>query len=395
MKNISVLGSTGSIGKQTLDVIRAKGNRLKAYALCADSNAALLAEQANEFMPKVVGIANGEKYSELKEKLSYSPEIIVGKNAACDCGGLDEVDLVINAVSGVAGFEAIALARWKRKLIASANKESLIYLKSILTNPQPLIHWPCGDLAILPIDSEQSAIFQLIEGDPDIENNMLDRNKIESIILTASGGPFYNMPIEKMCDITVEDALKHPTWNMGKKITIDSATLFNKGLEILEAACLFGLKHDKIEVVIHPQSVVHSMVRFTDGNVKALMSVPDMRGAIQYALTYPRRRRRIIDRLDFSNLNLSFSAPDCEKFPAIRLAYDALREGRILPIVYTAANEAAVELFVKNQTGFLDISKRVEYAMNKTYTCKSMTIDAIMNIDRLARIYATEWRDSV
>ena len=394
MKNIAVLGSTGSIGRQTLDVIRQSDEeQFSVFALCADSNAELLAEQANEFKPSIVGIAHANKYQELKDRLNYSPDIVVGDNAANLCGGHEKVDLVVNAVSGVAGFKAVSLALYKGKIIASANKESIIYLHSLRnaleSGTSPMIT-ANDSLKIIPIDSEQSAIFQLIEGDPE-NNSIFDRSSIENIILTASGGPFYNTPIEDMKHITVNDALKHPTWSMGKKITIDSATLFNKGLEILEAAALFGLGADKIEVVIHPQSVVHSMVRFVDGNVKALLSVPDMRGAIQYALTYPKRRKRIIDRLDFSNLNLSFLAPDYKKFPALCLAYEALREGRVLPVVYTAANEKAVEMFVNGQTGFLDIAKRVEYAMGKSY-CNKISPDAIIEIDKLARAYAAEWK---
>lgn len=386
MKNIAVLGSTGSIGKQTLDVMRNLGQEFFVYALCADSNAALLGKQANEFMPKVVGIANEEKYLELKEKLNYNPEIIVGNEASTLCATIKEVDVVVNAVTGIAGFMPFVSAIEAGKTIAAANKESIVCADSLIKRDMPLIAPFENGARIIPIDSEQSAIFQCLENEAD---------EMESVILTASGGAFYNIPLEALQNVSIEDALKHPIWSMGKKITVDSATLFNKGLEILEAAYLFGLTAEKVEVVIHPQSVVHSMVRFTDGNVKALMSVPDMRGAIQYALTYPKRKKSVIEKLDFSDLSLSFSAPDCEKFPALRLAFDALRENKKLPTVYNAANEAAVEMFMKKQTGFLDISKRVEYAMSKTYACKDMTMDAIMDIDKLARIYATEWRDSL
>ena len=385
MKKISVLGATGSIGTQALDVIEKSGGAYSAYCICAGSNVKMLSEQANKYRPEVVGITDDTKANELSLALTYSPKIIAGRDAACICAGLSEADVVVNGISGMAGTLPLIAAVEAGKRIAAANKESIVCAHTLfdgmktcgtegLTHPFP------NGAHIIPVDSEQSAIFQCLE----------KSDNVKSLILTASGGAFRDLTADELENVTAEDALSHPTWSMGKNITIDSATLFNKGLEIMEAAFLFGISD--VEVLIHRQSIVHSMVRFRDGSIKAQLSVPDMRGAIQYAFSYPDREKSPIDELDLTQKPLTFEHPDTRKYPAIELAYEALKEGRVLPIVFNAANEVARERFIRGECKFTDIAKIVAYAMEKADTAFQVaSVSDIMETDRQARRYAAEF----
>lgn len=384
MKKIAVLGSTGSIGRQSLDVIKSSGGEFCASCICAGSDAEGLAAQANEFRPDVVGICDESRVKELKAALRYSPDIVAGHDAAALCAGQTDADTVVNGVSGIAGFLPLVAAVEAGKRIAAANKESIVCAHTLLENMRTcgsgglVSPFPNG-AQILPVDSEQSAIFQCIE----------KPENVKSLILTASGGAFRDLTYDELKYVTAEQALSHPTWSMGRNITIDSATLFNKGLEIMEAAFLFGT--DDVEVLIHKQSIVHSMVRFKDGSVKAQLSLPDMRGAIQYAFTYPDRVKSPVPDLDLTAQSLTFSHPDTKKYPAVELAYEALHEGRVLPVVYNAANETAREKFINGECGFTDIAKIVAYAMKKADTAMQYaTVGCIIEIDEMARRYARE-----
>lgn len=382
MKNISVLGSTGSIGTQALDCIRKSPDCFRAVCICANSNAKVLAEQANKFRPPLVGICDESKEKELVSALCYKPQVAAGKNAGEICAAYSEADIVVNGISGMSGTLPLLSAVKAGKRVAAANKESIVCAHTLLegmyhtemtgvTSPFP------NGAQIVPVDSEQSAIFQCLE----------QKDNVERLILTASGGAFRDYTKEQLLYVTAKDALSHPTWNMGKGITIDSATLFNKGLEIMEAAFLFGIRD--VEVLIHKQSIVHSMVKFLDGSIKAQLSVPDMRGAIQYAFTYPERQKSPVSELDLTAQDLTFSHPDTEKYPALLLAYDALSEGKVLPIVYNAANETARNAFLQGKCAFTDIAKIVAYAMKRADTAiQCSTIDDIINVDAEARLVA-------
>ena len=386
MKRISVLGSTGSIGRQALDVITHSGGEYKAVCICAGKNAKLLAQQANLYRPGLIGITDESAYRELISLLDYKPQVIAGEQSACICAQYENADIVVNGISGIAGFLPLVSAVEAGKRIAAANKESIVCAHALLEKMLPdgtrgLVQPFPNGAHIVPVDSEQSAIFQCLE----------PHKNVKSLILTASGGAFRDLSYEELQNVTAEQALSHPTWSMGKNITIDSATLFNKGLEIMEAAFLFGI--DDIEVLIHKQSIVHSMVRFYDGSVKAQLSVPDMRGAIQYAFTYPERRNCPIDDLDLTAQALTFTHPDTEKYPAITLAYEALSEGKVLPIVYNAANEVAREKFIKGECKFTDIAKIVAAAMKKANTAMQYSsVDDIITIDNKARADALSGR---
>ena len=378
-KSISVLGSTGSIGTQTLDVIRESNGLFRAECICAGKDVFTLSAQANEFRPSLVGIYDESKVPELRELLSYTPEIVSGKDAASLCAEYPMSHTVVNGVCGISGFLPLMSAIMSGKTVAAANKESIVCAHSILEkNDSGNLTEPFSNGArIIPVDSEQSAIFQCLE----------EKCNVKSLILTASGGAFRDLSRRELENVTAADALSHPTWNMGRKITVDSASLFNKGLEVMEAAFLFGV--DEIEVLIHRQSVVHSMVRFKDGSVKAQLSVPDMRGAIQYALTYPKRERSPLPHLNFTDCPLTLEQVDCEKYPAIPLAYEALREGRVLPVAYNAANEEAVEFFLQGRCKFTDIAKIVAYAMEKAdTTVKYSDVHDIIETDTAARRHA-------
>lgn len=379
MKKISVLGATGSIGRQALDVIRNSHGEFSAVCICANRDVKNLARYANEFRPAYVGITDSSLFHELQSSLDYTPHIIAGADAPCICASLPEADITVNGISGIAGFLPLVAAVEAGKRIAAANKESIVCAHALLEAMLPdgtqglVSPFPNG-AHIIPVDSEQSAIFQCLE------NN---RN-IKSLILTASGGAFRDLGIDEIQTVTAEQALAHPTWSMGRNITIDSATLFNKGLEIMEAAFLFGISD--IEVLIHRQSIVHSMVRFCDGSVKAQCAVPDMRGAIQYAFTYPERVKSPIEDVDFTQQPLTFEKPDTKKYPAIELAYAALSEGRVLPIVFNAANEVAREKFIRGECGYADIAKIVAYAMERADTAMNyLSVGDIIAIDEAAR----------
>lgn len=390
MKQIAVLGSTGSIGRQALDIIGRNREGFRVIALSADSNAELLAKQANKFIPEYIGIRDLNAVDTLRKLLNYNPVIYVGDNSAAICAALNSADIVLNAVSGIAGLKPLWSALKAGKTIAAANKESIICANSILNKLKPSPDAPLtapfsNGARIIPVDSEQCAIFQCLQGE--------EYSSIKRLILTASGGVFHKRAFDAFDNISPQEAMNNPNWSMGKKITIDSSTMFNKGLEIMEASYLFGIPGNRIDVVVQPKSIIHSMVEFCDNSVKAQLAVPDMRAAIQYAFDYPQRAEAIVDGLDFIALGeIRFESVNPKLKSAIELSYAALHEGGALPIVYNAANEAAVDLFVKCGTRFTDIPLRVEYAMSREYACEPNSLDDIIAIDTLAREYAIEWK---
>ena len=371
-KKIAILGSTGSIGTQALQVIEEHPDLYEAYALTANNQVELLAEQARKFKPAVVVIANEAKYLQLKEMLSDLPiQVYAGSDALCDVVQATSIDVVLASMVGYAGLRPTINAIKAGKEIALANKETLVVAGELITELAAQYHTP-----ILPVDSEHSAIFQCLESD----------NPLEKVILTASGGPFRTFSMEQLRHVTKEQALKHPNWDMGAKITIDSATMMNKGFEVIEAKWLFGVRPDQIEVVVHPQSVIHSMVQFEDGAVKAQLGVPDMRLPIQYAFSYPKRIASSFDRLDFTQMTtLTFVQPDTEKFRCLALAYEALNQGGNMACIVNAANEIAVSAFLKEKISFVDISKLIEQTMNKVFFIKNPTYDDYVATDTEAR----------
>ena len=371
-KKIAILGSTGSIGTQALQVIDEHPDLYEAYALTANNQVELLAEQARKFKPAVVVIANEAKYLQLKEMLSDLPiQVYAGSDALCDVVQATSIDVVLASMVGYAGLRPTINAIKAGKEIALANKETLVVAGELITELAAQYHTP-----ILPVDSEHSAIFQCLESD----------NPLEKVILTASGGPFRTFSMEQLRHVTKEQALKHPNWDMGAKITIDSATMMNKGFEVIEAKWLFGVRPEQIEVVVHPQSVIHSMVQFEDGAVKAQLGVPDMRLPIQYAFSYPKRIASSFDRLDFTQMTtLTFEQPDTEKFRCLALAYEALNQGGNMACIVNAANEIAVSAFLKEKISFVDISKLIEQTMNKISFIKNPTYDDYVATDTEAR----------
>ena len=373
-KKVAVLGCTGSIGRQSMNVLCNNLDKFEVVAISANSSAESVINYANEFKPKYIGLSNTYAAQKVEQEIkSYSPEIICGNESSSLIAELDCVDIVINGISGFSGMMPLIKALNANKVVALANKESIVcghkFVYEALNN---------GHGKIIPVDSEQSAIFQCL--------NCGTKKEVSKLILTASGGPFKDYSRDMLYNVKVEDALNHPTWQMGRKITIDSATLFNKGLEIMEAKYLFDVPKENVQAVIQPQSIIHSMVEYCDGTVMAQMSVPDMRLAIQYALSYPERIDRIIDRLDFEKMSaITFRKIDTEIFKAIPLAYAALDEEEYLPIVYNAANEMAVDMFINEKIGFMDIAEKVEYAMNKIEKMSVSTVDDIFEVDRIAR----------
>ena len=365
-KRIAILGSTGSIGTQTLEVMAAYPEHFEVETLTAYHNVDLLAQQAIRFQPNVAVIGNKELYSRLKEALSaYPVKVFAGTDAIAQAVSLPSVDMAVIATMGFSGLIPTVKAIEAGKHIALANKETLVVAGELITG-LAMQH----QVALLPVDSEHSAIFQCLQG----EQYYL----IEKIILTASGGPFRTKPAEELAHVTKDEALQHPSWNMGAKITIDSATLMNKGLELIEARWLFNVPAGRIEVLIHPQSVIHSMVQFVDGSVKAQLGVPDMKMPILYALSYPHRLDSDFSRLDFSKYaSLTFEKPDTQRFPAINLALQALKEGGNRPCVMNAANEAAVEAFLNGRTGFTDIPRWIERAMQKIAYIANPTLEQL------------------
>jgi len=342
MKRIAILGSTGSIGTQTLDVVKQHPHAFSIAVLTAQSNADLLVEQALQFLPSHVVIGDEQKYAFVKEALSgTSIQVLVGAEALLEVVSLDHVDIVLTALVGYAGLLPTVKAIKAGKPIALANKETLVVAGSLI---MPLAR--TMGVPILPVDSEHSAIFQCLMGE--------SHNPIEKVILTASGGPFRGKKREELAGVTRAQALKHPNWTMGAKITIDSASLMNKGLEVIEAAWLFDVKASQIDVVVHPQSIVHSLVQFEDGSIKAQLGLPDMKLPIQFALGYPNRMKADFPRFDFRDFAmLTFEQPDLETFRNLGLAFQALDQGGNMPCILNAANEVAVEAFLKDEIGFL------------------------------------------
>ncbi|MEW5845483.1 MAG: 1-deoxy-D-xylulose-5-phosphate reductoisomerase [Bacteroidota bacterium] len=351
MKRIAILGSTGSIGTQALDVIREHPDIFSVELLAAQNSWELLVRQAVEFQPNVVIIANQNHYSKVKEALSSHPiKVFTGKQSIIESVVSSEIDMVLAAMVGFAGLEPTLRAIEAGKTIALANKETLVVAGELVTKRAIENRVP-----IIPVDSEHSAIFQCLVG---------EHSPVEKIILTASGGPFRNHSMEQLMHVTKADALNHPNWCMGQKITIDSASLMNKGLEVIEAKWLFGLNPEQIEVVIHPQSIIHSMVQFIDGSIKAQMGLPDMKLPIQFAFTFPERVTSSFPRMDFSKSHtLTFEKPDTARFPSLALALESLKAGGNMPCVLNAANEVAVEAFLREQISFMAIPKVVEGAM--------------------------------
>ena len=367
MKKIAVLGSTGSIGTQTLDIVRNYYKDLELVALAAGSNVALMEKQVREFRPKVVAMWSAAAAKELQERIEDLPtKVLWGMNGLLEIAVLEDVDVLVTAIVGMIGIRPTIAAIKAGKDIALANKETLVCAGHII---MPLAK-ECG-VSILPVDSEHSAIFQSMNGEP--------TNRISKILLTASGGPFRGKTRAELAKIRVEDALKHPNWSMGRKITIDSSTLVNKGLEVMEAKWLFGVELEQIQVVVHPQSIIHSMVEYVDGAVIAQLGIPDMKLPIQYALFYPDRRVMHERKLDFFELaNMTFERPDMETFPGLKLAYQASGIGGSMPTVYNAANEKAVALFLDKKISYLQIPELIERSMEQHKVIENPDVDQIL-----------------
>ena len=371
-KQIAILGSTGSIGTQALQVIEEHPDLYEAYALTANNQVELLAEQARKFMPAAVVIANEAKYLQLKEMLADLPiQVYAGADALCEIVEAKPIDVVLSSMVGYAGLRPTMNAIRAGKAIALANKETLVVAGELINALAQQYHTP-----ILPVDSEHSAIFQCLE----------PNNALEKVILTASGGPFRKFTMEQLQHVTKEQALKHPNWDMGAKITIDSATMMNKGFEVIEAKWLFGVRPDQIEVVVHPQSVIHSMVQYEDGAVKAQLGMPDMRLPIQYAFSYPQRIKASFDRLDFSKMTeLTFEQPDMNRFRCLALAYEALNRGGNMACIVNAANEMVVSAFLHDRISFLRMSEVIELCMGKVPFIQTPTYEDYVATDAEAR----------
>ena len=388
-KNLCILGSTGSIGTQTLDIVRAYPERYSVYALCAHRSVDKLVEQAREFKPEVVCIADESLYEELKQKLSaisdqFSvPKVWAGAQAIAEVVTMPSVDVVVASMVGYAGLRPTIEAIKAGKAIALANKETLVVAGEIICDLAVKHHTP-----ILPVDSEHSAIFQSLVGE--------DRSEIEKILLTASGGPFRTFSREQMAHVTAADALKHPNWEMGAKITIDSASMMNKGFEVIEAKWLFGVPVEKIQVLVHPQSIVHSAVQFTDGAIKAQLGAPDMRLPIQYALSFPERLGSSFPRADLlAWKDLTFEEPDLERFPNLGLAYEAMRRGGNIPCVLNAANEVVNLAFREGRCGFLQMSEIISETMDKAPFIAKPSYEDYVESDAEARRIADYYKIKV
>ena len=379
MKRIAILGSTGSIGKNALRVIKALGPDYQVIGLSAKSNARLLAKQAIEFGVKFAAITDSAHKKELSECLAgHNIDILSGPESLVELAKVSEVDTIITAVVGAAGLPAVLEAAKLGKNLAIANKEPLVVAGKLLTQTASQ-----SGASILPIDSEHSAIFQALQAGR--------HNEVEKIILTSSGGPFRKASMEQIKNATLADALKHPTWDMGPKITIDSATMMNKALEVIEAKWLFDMPAEKIDVLVHPESVVHSMVEFVDGSVIAQMGTPDMCLPIQYSLTYPDRLRGITSHLNLSNLGtLTFEKPDLEKFRALAIGFEVARQGGSAAVVFNAANEAAVAEFLAGRICFTRIVELIDDALQNHNVVDSMSLDELLEFDRWARAFVFE-----
>lgn len=374
MKNIVILGSTGSIGTNALKVIEAKKDEFKVLGMSAYSNIELFKEQVKKFNPKYICIGS-EKNAEILKTLYPEKIVYFGDEGLKAMGALEETDIVLTAISGAIGIEATVEAIKKEKRIALANKETMVaagdYINKLLKK------YPKAE--IVPVDSEHSALFQSMQGS--------GKEEIKNLIITASGGPFRGKTLEELKNVTVEQALKHPNWSMGKKITIDSSTLVNKGLEVIEAHMLFGIDYDNIEVLVHPQSIIHSMVEFVDNSIIAQIGAPDMKLPIQYAFTYPKRESsNELERLSLKNLReLTFSQVDSDVFKGVELAFRAGKIGKTMPCVFNSANEIAVELFLKGEIKFLKIYEIIEKAMESHEVREIDSLEIIKNVDRETR----------
>lgn len=373
-KRIALLGSTGSIGVQTLEVVAQFPELFEVEVLTAHSNAERLIQQAKQFRPNCVVIVDELQYQQVKEALwEDDVKVFAGADALCDVVEMTTVDMVVAAIVGVAGLAPVYRAICAGKPIALANKETLVVAGELMTRQAAEKNVP-----LLPVDSEHSAIFQSLVGE--------QFNAIEKLIITASGGPFRGKKTAELLSVTPEDALKHPNWDMGQKISIDSATLLNKGLEVIEAKWLFNVPLEKIEVVVHPQSAIHSLVQFEDGSIKAQLGLPDMKLPIQYALTFPLRMPSSFPRFDFSDFPLfSFEKPDLETFTCLQLALDAAKAGADRPCVMNAANEVAVRKFLQRQISFVEIPKQIAYALEKMPVTTPKSVNEYLQVDRETR----------
>lgn len=381
MKKIAILGSTGSIGTQTLDVVR-NNDDLQVIALAAGSNIDLLEKQILEFHPEAVAVWDEDKAKELKERVKHlHVKVFSGMDGLVQCATWKDASIVLTAVVGMIGIKPTIEAIKAGKDIALANKETLVTAGHIII---PLIKE--NGVSLLPVDSEHSAIFQCLNGE--------NTRQVSKIILTASGGPFRGKKLEDLKNIQVEDALKHPNWSMGHKITIDSSTMVNKGLEVMEAKWLFDVDYSQIQVVVQPQSIIHSMVEFEDGGVMAQLGTPDMRLPIQYALFYPDRRPLPGERLDFYKLNqITFEKPDMDTFQGLKLAFMAGEKGGSFPSVYNAANELAVSMFLKRKIAYLDIIESIQYAMSKHKWIENPNVEQILEVEQETYSYLEEkWK---
>ncbi len=375
MKKVLILGSTGSIGVNTLNVIRNLKNKFKVSVLAVNTKIDLLEEQINEFKPEAVVVKNEQYGLKLKHRIGDKCKVLTGSEGLLEVAASLDYDIFVGAMVGFCGLAPTLEAIKRGKRIALANKETLVVAGELVTTS-------CKQhgAELIPVDSEHSAVFQCLEGER--------HNRVEKIILTASGGPFLHKSKEEFSKVTIKEALNHPRWKMGNKITIDSASMMNKGLEIIEAHWLFGMPAEKIEAVIHPQSIVHSMVQFADGSVKAQLGLPDMKLPIQYALTYPERHQNNFERTNFPDIgSLTFFKPDIEKFECIRLAYNALDAGGTAPCILNAANEVAVDKFLKGTIKFSSIPKIINNALEKIENHKEPDIQTIFECDRETRDY--------
>lgn len=377
IRRVAILGSTGSIGSQALEVIESQRHYLQAEVLVANSNAGLLIEQAKKFQPDCVVIADESKYHQVRDALAAEPiKVYAGNEAVCMVVQLSTVDIVLTAMVGYSGLKPTVAAIEAGKPIALANKETLVIAGELITQLARQ-----KGVNIYPVDSEHSAIFQCLAGEWD--------NPIEKIYLTASGGPFRGRTLEQLATVTRDETLRHPNWNMGPKITVDSATLMNKGLEVIEAKWLFGLKPGQVEVIIHPQSIIHSIVQFEDGSMKAQMGLPDMRLPIQYALCYPFRRKSSFPRFSFLDYpQLTFEKPDTQTFRNLALAYEALHQGGNVPCIMNAANEIAVQAFLHEKIAFTAISKVIEQSMSSISFIRNPKLEDYVMTDSETRRFA-------
>ena len=378
MKKLVVLGSTGSIGTQTLDVVRANPDRFHISVLVANRSDELLEKQIKEFQPELAVLSDEAAAKRLKERFAGKTRIEGGRQAVIDAAVYPEADIIVTSLMGFAGLEPTMAALEAGKDIALANKETLVVAGELV-----MAKAKEKGCAILPVDSEHCALFQCLQGQ--------DRAALEKLIITASGGPFRGKKADQLQNVTIKDVLAHPTWNMGQKITVDSASLINKGLEVIEARWLYDVDFDRIQVVVHPQSIIHSMVQYQDGTVMAQLGCTDMRLPIQYALTYPERVVSSFPRVDFYELaKLTFEKPDMDTFRGLKLAFEAGRTGGTMPCIMNAANEVAVEAFLRGESGFLRIYELIEAAMNAGEVVYRPSLEQLLEADRWARAFTRD-----